>query len=83
MKEGSDNFRQSAIQELMTRLNEHGVKTIIYEPMLGTPTFLNSEKISTVQEFKKISDIILANRMTDDLHDVTDKVFTRDLYNEN
>jgi len=80
MKKGSDNFRYSAIQGVMERLKDKGIQIIIYEPMLKENNFLNYKVIRDIDEFKKISDVIVANRIDDDLKDVIDKIYTRDLY---
>lgn len=80
MKSGSDNYRDSSIQGVIRRLVTRGVDVIIYEPLLTEPTFLGAKVISTVEELKSASDIILANRMSHDLRGVEDKVFTRDVF---
>lgn len=80
MKTGSDNFRQSSIQGVMHRLLDAGVDVVVYEPTLNEPVFMNSKVIKSIEEFKGLSDIIIANRFSDDLSDVTEKVYTRDLY---
>lgn len=83
MKSGSDNFRESAIQGIIRRLQTKGVDIVIYEPVLTESIFLESQVVFSLENFKLMSDVIIANRITDELNDVLDKVYTRDIFQEN
>lgn len=83
MKSGSDNFRASAIQGIMRRLSERNIKVILYEPMYNKETFFTAEVVTDLHLFKEMSDVIVTNRWNDELHDAKEKVFTRDLFNNN
>ena len=83
MKEGSDNIRESSMQGIMKRIKAKGINVIIFEPLISDKNFFSSKVYTDLSEFKKDSDLIICNRNHADLNDVKDKVFTRDIFNQN
>lgn len=82
MKSSSDNLRQSSIQDIISRIKDKGIEIVIYEPVINDDFFLQSKVIKNIEDFKKISEIIVANRMSEELEDVIVKVYTRDIFHK-
>jgi UDPglucose 6-dehydrogenase len=80
MKSGSDNFRASAIQGIMKRIKAKGIEVVIYEPTYSEDEFYHSKVIKDLDEFKAISDVVVANRVSDDIRDIQEKIYTRDIF---
>ena len=82
MKNDSDNFRASSIQGVMKRIKAKGIKVIVFEPLIKDRHFYNSEIINNIDDFKNMADLIVTNRISDEIRDVVQKVYTRDLFND-
>ena len=83
MKDGSDNFRFAAVMDIINMLNEKGLEILIYEPLHKSQTFHSYKVIPDLKDFKELSNIIIANRFSEKLNDVSSKIFTRDIFGNN
>jgi UDPglucose 6-dehydrogenase len=83
MKKGSDNIRSSSIQGIMKRIKAKGIQVVVYEPLIDNNEFFKSKVIKDINKFKEVSDVIVTNRLTDELEDVIEKVYTRDFNGNN